>query len=166
MDLKFKNMKKLIMTAVIATMFSVAAFAADGGKKNKSEAGVSTTVLNHFAVDFSEVKDAVWTVSSNSQKATFVLNAIEYTAFYDLQGEFLGTTNRVSYDIVIPAESKETIAKKYAGYEVSEVIKFAYAGKDSDVSPIVYFIDLKKGDKEVVLRTSPGEDVAFYKQIK
>jgi len=166
MDLKFKNMKKLIMTAVIATMFSVAAFAADGGKKNKSEAGVSTTVLNHFAVDFSEVKDAVWTVSSNSQKATFVLNAIEYTAFYDLQGEFLGTTNRVSYDIVIPADVKETVAKKYAGYEVSEVIKFAYAGKDSDVSPIVYFIDLKKGDKEVVLRTSPGEDVAFYKQIK
>ena len=154
------------MTAVIATMFSVAAFAADGGKKNKSEAGVSTTVLNRFAVDFSEVKDAVWTVSSNSQKATFVLNAIEYTAFYDLQGEFLGTTNRVSYDIVIPAEAKETVAKKYAGYEVSEVIKFAYAGKDSDVSPIVYFIDLKKGDKEVVLRTSPGEDVAFYKQIK
>ena len=154
------------MTAVIATMFSVAAFAADGGKKNKSEAGVSTTVLNRFAADFSDVKDAVWTVSSTSQKATFVLNAIEYTAFYDLQGEFLGTTNRVSYDIVIPAEAKETIAKKYDGYEVSEVIKFAYAGKDNDVSPIVYFIDLKKGDKEVVLRTSPGEAITFYKQVK
>src|SRR4051812_15177345 len=101
MDLKFKNMKKLFITAAIA-MIGLTTFAADGGKKNTSEAGVSTTVLNSFAATFTDVKDAKWTVSANSQKATFVLNAIEYTAYYDLQGEFIGTTNRVSYDIVIP----------------------------------------------------------------
>ena len=158
-------MKKLIITAAIA-MIGLTTFAADGGKKNTSEAGVSTTVLNRFAADFSNVKDAKWTVSATSQKAVFVQNAIEYTAYYDLQGEFIGTTNRVSYDIVVEKEAKEAIAKKYDGYKVDEVIKFNYAGKDSDVSPLVYFIDLKKGDKEVVLRTAPGEAVSFYKQVK
>ena len=158
-------MKKLIITAAIA-MIGLTTFAADGGKKNTSEAGVSTTVLNSFAATFNDVKDAVWTVSANSQKATFVQNAIEYTAYYDLQGEFIGTTNRLSYDVAISDADKSAIAKKYDGYVVTEVIKFNYAGKDNDVSPLVYFIDLKKGDKEVILRTAPGEVVSFYKQVK
>jgi hypothetical protein len=166
MDLKFKNMKKIFITAAIATMFSITAFAADGGKKNKSEAGISTTVLNNFAANFSEVKDAVWTISSTTQKATFLLNGVETTAFYDLAGEYIGTTNKVDYAI-IPFEAKETIAKKYAGYAVSEVIKFKYEGAKAEIDPVVYFIDLKKGEtSEVVLRIAPGENLAFYKQVK
>jgi len=166
MDLKFKNMKKLFITAAIATMFSITAFAADGGKKNTSEAGVSTVVLNSFAANFSNVKDVVWTVSATSQKATFLLNGVETTAFYDLSGEYIGTTNKVDYAI-IPFDAKETIAKKYAGYEVSEVIRFKYEGQKSEVTPVVYFIDLKKGEtSEVVLRIAPGESLAFYKQVK
>ncbi|MEO8887188.1 MAG: hypothetical protein ABI367_14075 [Mucilaginibacter sp.] len=159
-------MKKLFITAAIATMFSVTAFAADGGKKNTSEAGISTTVLNSFAANFSEVKDAVWTVSSTTQKATFLLNGVKTNAYYDLSGEYIGTTNDVDYAI-IPFEAKETIAKKYDGYTVSEVIKFKYEGQKSDVTPVVYFIDLKKGEtSEVVLRIAPGESLAFYKQVK
>jgi hypothetical protein len=166
MDLKFKNMKKLFITAAIATMFSVTAFAADGGKKNTTEAGISRTAVNSFAVTFSEVQDATWSVSANCQKAAFVLNGIATTAFYDLSGEFIGTTNKVDYAI-IPFDAKETIAKKYASYEVKEVIKFNYAGSNADINPVVYFIDLKKADvSEVILRIAPGESLAFYKQVK
>lgn len=158
-------MKKLFITAAIATMFSFTALAADGGKKNKSEAGVSTTALTHFATGFSTVTDVTWSVSANSQKATFLQDGVITTAFYDLSGEFIGTTNKIDY-ATLTTDQKEAIAKKYAGYKVAEVIRFNYAGADADVSPIIYFIDLKKGDSEVVLKTAPGEGLSFYKKIK
>lgn len=165
MDLKFKNMKKLFITAAIATMFSFTALAEDGGKKNTSEAGISKTALTHFATDFYTVTDVTWSISANCQKAIFLQDGITTTAFYDLSGQFIGTTNKVDYAI-IPFDDKETIAKKYAGYEVAEVIKFNYAGGDSSVNTIVYFIDLKKDGSEVILKTSPGESLSFYKKIK
>ncbi len=165
MDLKFKNMKKLFITAAIATMFSFTALADDGGKKNTNAAGVSQTALTHFATDFNTVTDVTWAVTANSQKATFLQDGVVTTAFYDLSGQFIGTTNKVDYAI-IPFDDKETIAKKYAGYEVAEVIRFNYAGGDSSLNTIIYFIDLKKDGSEVVLKTSPGESLSFYKKVK
>ena len=166
MDLKFKNMKKLFITAAIATMFSFTALAADGGKKNTTEAGITSTALTHFATDFNTITDVTWSVSANCQKATFLQDGVTTTAFYDLSGQFIGTTNNVDYAI-IPYDTKQTIAKKYAGYDVAEVIKFKYDGPNAQINPIVYFIDLKKGDEsEVVLRTAPGEGLSFYKKVK
>ncbi|GAB2981001.1 hypothetical protein GCM10027049_15880 [Mucilaginibacter puniceus] len=165
MDLKFKNMKKLFITAAIATMFSFTALADDGGKKNTNAAGVSQTALTHFATDFYTVTDVTWSVSANSQKATFLQDGVVTTAFYDLSGEFIGTTNKIEY-ATLTTDQKEAVAKKYAGYDVVEVIRFNYAGASNDVNPIVYFIDLKKGDSEVVLKTAPNEGLSFYKKIK
>ena len=165
MDLKFKNMKKLFITAAIATMFSFTALADDGGKKNKTEAGVSTTALTHFATDFYTVTDVTWSVTANCQKATFLQDGVTTTAFYDLSGQFIGTTNKMEY-ATLTTDQKETVAKKYAGYDVVEVIRFNYAGASADVNPIVYFIDLKKGDSEVILKTGPNEGLSFYKKVK
>jgi hypothetical protein len=165
MDLKFKNMKKLFITAAIATMFSITALAADGGKKNTTEAGINTTALTHFATDFKDITDVTWSISANCQKATFLKDGVTTTAFYDLSGQFIGTTNKVDYAI-ISENDKEVIAKKYAGYKVVEVIKFNYAGPNDEVNPLVYFIDLKKDASEIVLKTSPGEGLSFYKKIK
>ena len=159
-------MKKLFITAAIATMFSITALAADGGKKNTTEAGINTTALTNFATGFSDITDVTWSVSANCQKATFLKDGITTTAFYDLSGQFIGTTNKVDYAI-IPYDAKETIAKKYAGYDVAEVIKFKYDGSNTEINPIVYFIDLKKGDvSEVILKIAPGESLSFYKKVK
>ncbi|WP_460693557.1 hypothetical protein [Mucilaginibacter puniceus] len=158
-------MKKLFITAAIATMFSFTALADDGGKKNTNAAGVSQTALTHFATDFYTVTDVTWSVSANSQKATFLQDGVVTTAFYDLSGEFIGTTNKIEY-ATLTTDQKEAVAKKYAGYDVVEVIRFNYAGASNDVNPIVYFIDLKKGDSEVVLKTAPNEGLSFYKKIK
>lgn len=165
MDLKFKNMKKLLLSAVLATVVGFTALAADGGKKNKTEAGVSQTALSHFATDFNTVTDVKWSVTANCQKATFLQDGVVTTAFYDLSGQFIGTTNKIDY-ATLTTDQKEVVAKKYPGYDVVEVIRFNYAGASSDVNPIVYFVDLKKGDSEVILKTAPGEGLSFYKKVK
>jgi len=164
MDLKFKTMKKLFITAAIATMFSVTAFA-DGGKKaavKTSEKSVSYAALNQFKTDFRSADDVVWTVTSNCQKVSFTANNTDYTAFYDFNGEYLGLTQNVAYTTIAPSVRKK-IADTYKGYVVSEVIKYETQGADE---PVVYFVDVKSAASEVVLKVTPDESIAFFKKIK
>ena len=156
-------MKKLFITAAIATAFSVAAFA-DGGKKTteKSEASVSSVVLNQFNVDFSDAANVAWALTPNCQRVDFTVNDTKYTAFYSLSGSYLGLTQNVDYK-VIPASTKKEIAEKYKDYAVSEVIKYETQKADE---PVVYFVDVKKADSEIVLKVTPNQNIAFFQQVK
>ena len=162
MDLKFKTMKKLFITAAIATMFSVTAFA-DGGKKAKAEGekNVSYTALNKFSAEFENASNVVWTVTPNCQKVEFLTESGKFTAFYDLDGDYLGRTQEVSI-LLLPEANRKEIKAKYADYTVSHVIQY----QNTTSEPLVYFIDLVKGDKEVVLKAVPNESLAFFQAIK
>ena len=163
MDLKFKTMKKLFITAAIATMFSVTAFA-DGGKKTTetSEKNVSYAALSQFKNDFRSADDVLWTVTSNCQKVSFTDNNIDYTAFYSLNGEYLGLTEKVDYK-ALPAVAQKEIADDYTGYTVSSVIKYKTQGT---TEPVVYFVDVKNAASEVVLKVTPDQNVAFFQKVK
>jgi hypothetical protein len=157
-------MKKLFITAAIATMFSVTAFA-DGGKKTTtgtSEANVSHVVLNQFNVDFTDAANVAWALTPNCQKVDFTVSDVKYTAFYSLSGDYLGLTQNVDYK-VLPASTQKEIAEKYKGYAVSEVIKYQTQKTDE---PLVYFVDVKKADSEIVLKVTPNQNVAFFQQVK
>lgn len=159
-------MKKLMITAVIALLFSVTAFAADGGKKIATgEPTVSYTLLNKFAADFKNAKNATWTVTSNCQKVSFTLNGTQLTAFYDLTGEYLGATQEVDFK-TIPFAAQEEIAAAYKGYAVKEVVQFQYDVNSTDISAATYFVDLQKAGSEIVLKAATGEKTALFKTIK
>ncbi|MDB5003825.1 MAG: hypothetical protein JWQ34_2050 [Mucilaginibacter sp.] len=149
-------MKKLIMTAVIATMISVTAFA-DGGKKTiaTGEESITYTVLAQFKSDFSTASNVAWTVTSNCQKATFTENNISYTAFYDLNNEYWGVSQDVAYT-TLSESIKNKIAKNYKSYEVKDVTKFE--SKDGE-EPVVYFVSLKKADDKIVLTIAPDNEI-------
>ncbi len=163
---KIKKMKILIITAVIAILFSVTAFAADGGRKIATgEPTISYTLLNKFAADFKNAKNATWTVTSNCQKVSFTLNGVQLTAFYDLSGEYAGTTQEVDYK-TIPFAAQEEIAAAYKGYDVKEVVKFQYDINSTDINAATYFVDLKKAGSEIVVKTATGEKTSLFKTIK
>jgi hypothetical protein len=166
MDLKFKPMKKLFITAATAILFSVTAFAADGGKKTPitGEDKISYVVLSQFDAQFSTAKNPAWTVTSNLEKVTFRLDGAKMTAFYDLSGEYLGTTQTIAFKN-IPYYAQEDVTAKYAGYTVKEVIKYETNG-NPDVSPVAYFVDLQKTGSEVLVKVIPGEKIALFKTIK
>ncbi|MES2426525.1 MAG: hypothetical protein V4560_06105 [Bacteroidota bacterium] len=148
-------MKKIILTAVVATMISLTAFA-DGGKKSTTEVGeqnVSYTVLTQFKSDFENASNVVWTVNSTAQKAAFTLNNVNYTAYYDSIGQYWGLAQNVAYPTVTSAIKKQ-IAKSYNGYDVKEVTRFeAQDGEE----PVVYFINLKSATSEVILTIAPSD---------
>jgi hypothetical protein len=158
-------MKKLFITAAIATLFSATVFA-DGTGKKAHTVTVSYTVVNKFAADFANAKDITWTVNNNFQRADFVLEGVKTSAFYDLQGEFVAVTEDVTAKAV-PAASLKEINAKFNGYAVDHVIVLQNNTElNSDAEATVYFADLKKGEKEVLVRITADAHIELYKEVK
>lgn len=159
-------MKKIFLTFATAALFSVSAFATGGGKKaNETTANVSYTVQHQFATDFSEAQNVTWTVTKNCQKADFTVDGTKKTAFYSLEGDFLGTTQIVGYN-AIPAKSKKLIAEKYNGYIADGVIVYqANESLNDTIDPTSYFVDLKSSTHEVLVRVNGDGGVEFFQQV-
>jgi hypothetical protein len=166
MDLKFKNiMKKIFLTLATAGILTTSAFAKiDGGKKTET-ATVSYSVQNEFDEQFDNATSVKWTVTSNCQKASFLLNGSQMTAFYNLQGEYIGVTEDVAYS-AIGSKAQKEIAEKYKGFTAGEVIKLITNDPTANFDQVVYFVDLKNDSSEELVRVTPSEDVYFFKQVK
>ncbi len=160
-------MKKIFLTIATAALFSVTVFAADGGKKtNESAANVSYNVQQEFNADFAGAQNIVWTVTKNVQKADFTVDGVKKTAFYNLSGDFLGTTQTTGYN-AIPAKSQKLIANDYKGYTAVNVIVYqANESLNNDIDPTSYFVDLKNEKHEVLVRVTSTGSVDFFKQVK
>jgi hypothetical protein len=156
-------MKKIFLTIATAGLLVTSAYA-DGGKKTDKTTTVSYTVENQFDSTFGNAKNVVWAVTSNFQKATFTQDDVQMTAFYDLQGNYLGITQDVDYS-TLDAKAKATIADKYKGYGVKEVIKFDNTDAQN-FEQTTYFVDLKGAGDEILVRVAPDSNVYFFKEVK
>lgn len=157
-------MKKLFITAAIATMFSASVFA-DGTKKAHT-VNVSYAAVTQFNADFVNASNITWTVDRNFQKADFIYEGIKMTAFYNLQGDFVAVTQDIDAK-AIPAAAKKEIADKYVGYAVKEVIVVQNNTElNPDADETAYFVDLKSDSKEVLVKLTPEAHVEFYKEVK
>jgi hypothetical protein len=159
-------MKKIFLTIATAALLSVNVFAADGGKKSAETANISYAVQQEFSTDFADAKDVTWTITKNVQKADFTVDGVKKTAFYNLSGEFLGTTQVIGYN-AIPAKSKQLIAAAYADYVAKDVIVYqANTAVNEDIDPTSYFVDLKNGVHEILVRVTGEGKLEFFKQVK
>jgi len=152
-------MKKLILISAIIGILGTSVYAADGGKKDERTNAVSYAVQNQFNSDYNNAKNVVWTVTANVQKVDFTIDNVKKTAFYNLQGEYLGLTQYVDYK-EISVKAKNEIAEKYSNYLVNQVIKL----QTDDA--IIYFVDLKNEANEILVRVTPTSNVYFFQQVK
>jgi hypothetical protein len=158
-------MKKIFITIATIGLLGTSAFAKVEGKKTEKATTVAFNVKNEFDATFDDAKDVTWTITNNTQKATFTQNNVKMTAFYNLQGEYLGVTQDVAYT-AISNKAQKTIADKYTGYKVGEVIKLQTNDSASNFDQTVYFVDLKNNAEEILVRVTPSNDVYFFQQVK
>lgn len=158
-------MKKIFLTIATIGLLGTSVYAADGGKKAEKTTVVSFSVKSEFDSTFSEATNVSWTVTSNVQKATFTLNDVKMTAFYNLQGEYLGVTQDVAYS-ALDDKAQKQIAAKYADYNVGEVIKLTTADNETNSDQTVYFVDLTGKTDELLVRVNTSDDVFFFQKVK
>jgi hypothetical protein len=159
-------MKKLTLLSAFVAIFSLSAFAAEGGKDDSNK--VPYFVMRQFESEFYNAKNISWTVNENFEKAEFSVDGVKMAAFYDSNGKYIGHTETVAYN-VLPSHAKKQIAREYEGFHVKELIRFQYAETPSSAlsrltatssfDDEVYLLSLYKADKQATLRITPSSAV-------
>jgi hypothetical protein len=85
-------------------------------------------------------------------QVTYNMDNMEYTSWYDYNGNYIMTTEKVDNANLPPAVNK-TINKQFPGYTVGEIQKEDYKGQAS------YEIDLDKGSDKLKVNISPAGKV-------
>jgi len=167
-------MKRTILFALFVMALSAKSFAGNkntGSEEKEKEA--SYFAQNNFQAKFQDAKEVKWTVGNNYQKASFVLDGIKKSAFFNQQGDFIATTEYIKAD-KLPADSQQKLKKQYKDYSVAEILK--YDVEDSQDAHLfmltgrtyastVYFASLKKKDSQIVVKIEPGNDISFFKNL-
>ncbi|HEX8357500.1 MAG TPA: hypothetical protein VF610_08820 [Segetibacter sp.] len=135
-------MKKLLFAALITVSLMSSAFASP-------VEGVSYFISNSFAGSFPKATNVNWKVTANFTKASFILNNVPTEAFYDRNGEFIGTSRAIAID-QMPTHIKRIFAKKYSGYTVKESIEF------SGIEETSYYISAENEKGTVILKAARG----------
>jgi hypothetical protein len=127
-----------------------------------------------FIGDFGNIPVKRWKRTENFDKVTFAKDGKIMNAFYDFDAKLVGTTQYKTF-AEIPANAQKFINTKYNDYSKEGVIlfddnelnttdMFLYGTQFDDADN--YFIELKKGNKEIILQVNMNGEVKFYKQLK
>jgi hypothetical protein len=147
-------MKKLFILALIAIATGTSAFA--------GPTTISTKVTEHFAASFKNAKNVEWKVSDNFDRVSFILNGEKVQAFYDGDGDLIGTSKTYALD-KLPKSALETITTKYTfpEYQVKECIEFVNSSNEKN-----YYVSMDKKNETVVLEITKGGMVSVFARTK
>lgn len=129
-------MKNLILVIAASALISLNVTA-------QTSKNVPKNVKTAFSQKFAKATDVKWGKEGKTEwEAEFEMDGKEYSANYDLKGNWLETEYAISAS-EIPAAVKTTIDKDYAGYQMKESeISETAKGK-------VYEFELAKGIKKI-----------------
>ena len=142
-------MKKLLIAAVLTVSVATTAFTADEKK-------IDSRIRENFKSEYAEAGNVKWSMKPTYVRATFELNGKQSDVYYSLDGETIGTSQKITLD-KLPVHAKRTFAKRYADYTVKEAIKFD--GKDETA----YFISAENDKQSVILKVTDA-GISTYKR--
>jgi hypothetical protein len=147
-------MKKLFILALIAIATGTSAFA--------GPTTISTKVTEHFVASFKNAKNVEWKVRDNFDRVSFILNGEKVQAFYDGDGDLIGTSKTYALD-KLPKSALETITTKYTfpEYQVKDCIEFVNSSNEKN-----YYVSMDKKNETVVLEITKGGMVSVFARTK
>ena len=135
---------------------------------------VSDLTKSQFAIDFSNAKNVRFVKTKEFDEVVFLSGKKKLTAYYDYDNELVGTTQEKTF-ADLPANAQKEILKKYADYNVDQVIKFD--DNESNETDMImygttfddadnYFVELKNSSKAIILEVDLSGGVSLFKDIK
>ena len=134
---------------------------------------VSDLSMKNFKTDFANAMDVRWNRTPNYDIAAFTYRNQELKAYYDADGQLVGTTQFKKFED-LPDKGQKIIHKKYKGYEIGQILFFN--NNDINRSPMLlwgievvdksnYFVELAKGSDKLVVYVDPGGNVSVFKTL-
>jgi hypothetical protein len=148
-------MKKLIILLSACLLISLM-----GYTQKITPDKVPAPVKQAFAKKFPAATDAKYEMEKKDYEITFKDKGVEMSANYSPIGKWLETETAIT-ESDLPEEVSNAVAKDFAGFKISEVAKIETPDK-----PIIYEMDLKKGNEGYKAQLSPKGDVLKKKPLK
>ena len=142
-------------------------------KRKNEEKTVSANSLKNFKKDFGVISLVSWVRTDHYDEASFINNDQKTKAYYDFEGNLVGTAIDKSLTD-LPIKGQKSIEKEYSGYSVEFVILYDF-NKLSDAQMILYndqlsypknyFVQMSNGKERIVLQVTPVGKVYYFKKI-
>ncbi len=171
---------KRVLALSITLLFAVSVVFGQAAKKARTPLKklegkeVSIVSKNSFATEFGSIPNVKWARSANFDEATFIKDGKEMRAFFDEEGNLVGTTSHVKF-ADIPAKAQKEIKAKYGDYSINPIIVFFDDNEKVDTDMILYgtqfedadnyFVELSKGTRKIILQVTPEGLVTFFKEL-
>lgn len=141
-------------------------------EENKNE--VSYQTRQQFPRDFPEAKNVVFEKTRNFDEVVFTSGNKRLRAFYDNDDKLVGTAEEESFS-ALPEKAQTEIERQYNDYSVKDVILF-HDNETNDTDMILYatpfedsdnyFVGLKKGNREIVVKVNMSGKVSHFTDMK
>ncbi len=146
-------MKKVILgLSMIMAVGISSAFANDEIKLNEK-------ILTSFGKDFTFAKNVQWREEGGYMKARFTISDMLTEAYYNEDGEFLGSARTLLFD-QLPLSVIHEFNKRFNETSILNVIEITNTEGTS------YRIWLEKGDKKIKLNASATGEISILERVK
>ena len=134
---------------------------------------VSSTSMKSFKIDFANASEVNWARTPNYDIATFNLKNQELKAYYDSDGQLVGTIQYKKIDD-LPEKGQKVLREKYKDYSIGKIMYFN--NNDINRSPMLlwgteivdqssFFVELANATKKLVVYVDQGGNVKPFKQL-
>lgn len=143
-------MKKLLILAALFISFSSFSYAIEVNQK----------ILTSFKKDFSTAINVQWkALEENVYQAAFSNNGEQFNAYYNEEGELIGSARYIS-KANMPLLISKSLQEKYGTFLIRTAIEYNNGNETS------YFITMVSQYKSVVLQASPSGGLSVVKKFK
>ena len=153
-QLKVLAMKKLF---IIAAVLIAAGFSSVSANTLEPEVGKNVRVA--FNKQFPDAAHVSWKEGAQFYTATFSLNEQGFSAYFDRDGRFLGTTRNILFS-QLPIPVMKAVTDRYDLAQVSGLFEFNN-GESSE-----YFMHVAKKNRKYLVKISSSGTVSTVKRIK
>ena len=146
-------MKKIILgLSMLMTVGISSAFANDEIKINEK-------ILTSFGKDFTFAKNVQWREEGGYMKARFTISDMLTEAYYNEDGEFLGSARNLLFD-QLPLSVIHEFNKRFDETSVLNIIEITNTEGTS------YRIWLEKDEKKIKLNASATGEISILEKVK
>jgi uncharacterized protein YegP (UPF0339 family) len=145
--------KKILLGALVLTLTCSYSFADDKDK------GVSERAKASFHHEFVNAEAVQWENFRQFVKANFRMDGRNLSAYFSPDGDLLAMTRNILSD-QLPLHLLTVVKKEYPGYWITDLFEI-YADEQTS-----YWITLKNGNREVVLKSDAGGGWGVYRTKK
>lgn len=150
-------MKKIIVsTALVVTVFIAGVVKVQAADKEPSY-----IVKEAFAKEFTSIKEVKWDENSNEGLyiANFIFNNESLQAYFSEEGEFLGTTRKVSGN-QFPILVTKALDDQYPNAKVISAFEY------NNPTGLSYYITVSTKKGTLVLKATGSGDLTVYQRQK